>query len=63
MKRRADVTGKDWELCRLYVDEMKRKGQSPHEPWEQELEAWAANPDRYPRSSTIAKLRIRLAKP
>ncbi len=62
MKKRADVSHEDWELCRRYVDEMKRKGLSAHEPWEHELEAWMAHPDRYPRRSTLAKLRIRSGK-
>jgi hypothetical protein len=41
---------------------MNRKGLSAYEPWEQELEIWANNPDRYPRTSTVAKLRIRFSK-
>jgi hypothetical protein len=63
MKKRTDLTLKDWELCRQYVEEMRGKGLSAHEPWEQELEAWAADPGRFPRRSTIAKLRLRLSKP
>lgn len=57
--RRPDLSPKDWELCHRYVAEMKRQGVSPHEPWEQELEAWAADPERHPRGSTVTKLRIR----
>ena len=38
---------------------MKRTGLSAHEPWEMELEAWAADSNRYPRSSAVARLRLR----
>ena len=51
---------KDWELCRTYVQEMKQKGFSAHEAWEFELEAWAADPNREPRKSTVTKLRLRV---
>jgi hypothetical protein len=59
MKRRPDLSQKDWELCCLYLGELKGQDISAHEPWERELEAWAADPDRYPRRSTVAKLRLR----
>jgi hypothetical protein len=55
-----DLTRKDWELCRTYVQEMKQKGFSVHEAWEFELEAWAAHANREPRKSTVTKLRIRV---
>jgi hypothetical protein len=58
-KKRPPPSKEDWELCRRYIAEMTRKGLVAHEPWERELEAWAADPDRYPRGSTVSKLRIR----
>lgn len=59
MKRRPDLNQKDWELCCLYLRELKGQEISVHEPWERELEAWAADPGRYPRRSTVVKLRMR----
>jgi len=56
---RPDLSQKDWELCCLYIEQLKRQGSPPFEPWEHELEAWALDPNRYPRRSTVAKLRIR----
>jgi hypothetical protein len=56
---RSNLSQKDWELCCRYVQEMTHTGLLAHEPWELELETWAANPDRYPRKSTVKKLRIR----
>jgi hypothetical protein len=58
-QKNSDLSQKDWELCRRYVEQMKRTGLPAHEPWEMELQGWAADPDRYPRSSTITKLRLR----
>jgi hypothetical protein len=57
--RNPDLRREDWEFCRTYVKEMELKGLSACEPWELELEAWAANPDRQPRKSTVIKLRLR----
>jgi hypothetical protein len=57
--RNPDLSHKDWELCRSYVEDIKHRGFSAYEPWEWELEAWAANPNRQPRKSTVAKLRLR----
>ena len=59
---RSDLSQKDWELCCFYIEELKRQGLLPYEPWEHELEAWAADPNRYPRRSTLAKLRIRVPR-
>ena len=59
--RTPNLSRKDWELCCAYLEELKQKGLSPYEPWEFELEAWAADPNRPPRSSTVAKLRIRFS--
>ncbi len=59
--RTPNLSQKDWELCCTYLEEMKQKGLSTHEPWEFELEAWAADPNRHPRGSTIAKLRLRFS--
>ena len=53
-----DLSRKDWEFCRTYVQEMKQKGGSTHEAWEFELEAWAADPNREPRKSSVTKLRL-----
>ena len=58
--KRTDLSKKDWELCCSYIESLKRQGLTPYEPWERELEAWAINPNRYPRRSTVAKLRIRM---
>jgi hypothetical protein len=57
--RNPDVTRKDWELCRTYLEELKRKGFSAYEPWELELETWLVNPSRQPRKSTVDRLRVR----
>jgi hypothetical protein len=57
--RNSDVTRKDWELCRTYLEEMKQKGASAYEPWERELETWLVNPCRQPRKSTVDRLRLR----
>jgi hypothetical protein len=59
---RSDLGQRDLDLCRLYVEEMNRKGSPAYEPWEQELVAWATDPDRVPRRSTVAKLRVRFPK-
>jgi hypothetical protein len=58
-QRRSDLNQKDWELCCRYIEELNGRGLSAHEPWEMELQGWAANPDCYPRGSTIIKLRLR----
>jgi hypothetical protein len=57
--RHSDLVPKDRDRCLLYVEEMNRKALPAHEPWEQELVAWAENPDRLPRKSTLEKLRLR----
>ena len=56
--RREDLSPKDWDSCHLYLNEINRNGLLAHEPWEPELVAWAADPDRIPRRSTITKLRL-----
>jgi hypothetical protein len=55
-----DLSRKDWEFCCTYVQKMEQKGLSTHEAWEFELEAWAADPNREPRKSTVTKLRLRV---
>jgi hypothetical protein len=55
-----DLSRKDWELCCTYVQKMEQEGLSAHETWEFELEAWAADPNREPRKSTVTKLRLRV---
>jgi hypothetical protein len=55
-----DLSRKDWELYRTYVQEMKQNGFSAHETREFELEAWAADPNREPRKSTVTTLRLRV---
>jgi hypothetical protein len=57
--RNPELSRKDWQLCCTYVEEMRQRGLSAYEPWELELEAWAANPDRQPGKSTVTKLRLR----
>jgi hypothetical protein len=59
--RTPNLSRKDWELCCAYLEELKQTRLSPYEPWEFELEAWAANANRVPRGSTVAKLRIRFS--
>lgn len=59
--KNPEITPKDWQQCCTYVEEMKHKGQSAHEPWELELQRWAADPNRQPRRSTVARLRLRRA--
>ena len=56
-----DLKLRDWELCRLYLEEMRRKGAAAHEPWEYELETWAQRREAVPRASTIRRLRLRFA--
>jgi hypothetical protein len=55
-----DLSRKDRELCRTYVKEMKQRGLLAREAWEFELEAWAADPNRELRKSTVTKLRLRV---
>jgi hypothetical protein len=59
---RPELSAGDRELCALYIEKMRREGLQAHEPWEHELEAWAADPARVPRQSTIRRLRIRLPR-
>ena len=55
----SDLSRRDRELCHRYLEELEGKGLSVYEPWERELEAWAVDPSRYPRVSTLVKLRLR----
>jgi len=59
--KNAEISQKDWQQCCIYVQEMKHKAQLAHEPWELELQNWAADPNRQPRRSTVARLRLRRA--
>ena len=61
--RNPDLIRRDWGLCCSYVKEMQQKGLPAYELWELELEAWATNPDRQPRKSTVTKLRLRFPPP
>jgi len=58
-----ELNSKDWELCRRYIDDLRRNDLSPHEPWELELETWANNREHIPRASTIRRLRLRSPDP
>jgi len=60
--KNPDLSPDDWELCRKYVNQLAQKDVLAHEAWEFELENWAENPDRQPRRSTVAKLRLRFQK-
>jgi hypothetical protein len=55
----TDLNLRDWELCQLYLQEMRRKGAAAHEPWEFELETWSRQRGAVPRASTIRRLRLR----
>ncbi len=57
--RDLDLSQRDWELCQQYLEQLIRKGVPAHEPWENDLESWAANRKLFPRKSTIARLRLR----
>jgi len=61
--KNPDLSPNDWALCCTYVQDMKQKGLAAHEPWEYELEAWAADSHRQPRKSTVTKLRLRYPTP
>ena len=58
-----DLDARDWQLCQLYLQGMHRIGAAAHEPWELDLERWAEQPERLPRTSTIRKLRLRFTDP
>jgi len=51
-----DLDARDWQG-------MHRIGATAHEPWELDLERWAEQPERLPRTSTIRKLRLRFMDP
>ena len=49
---------KDRELCLRYIDDLRRQGLSPHEPWELQLEIWAEDQEHLPSHSTLRRLRL-----
>ena len=57
--RNHDLSPNDFELCRIYINQLSKKGLSAQEPWELQLENWAINPDRPPSKSTVTRLRLR----